>query len=414
MRDLLWRCDEHRGPDADFPALRGKLSSVRRSLLCCRLPWSALLDWRQGDHANPAGQSRGSRSRSPSRRALRADAGFAQRTINRETPRVGRELEAGEPSRNTSAPQREGHPSPGRSRQRARPARLARRPGREPGTRRRAPRCEPTFAGVVTARPPARAPERDGAGRTTGSSFRSQPQSRSGRSPPSQCLPDPARSASAAAASRLLAAARAHDAPRPPSEHRRGYDRRVRASAERRGRARTRRRAAAPRAATLSRPRPPARAAPRRRSPRPPGPRATDAGTAVDARNSTDVLTRRRIRRWLGRQSAQPTFRLVGRRGEPPRLLPGGSNVAWRIASRAVVPCFQSRCRRGERAIPTGHRLPARCKRHCWRTTSTGALAVSTITGSERFATALPAISYHPFREKTQATTKIGDCDPTG
>ena len=24
MRDLLWRCDEHRGPDADFPALRGK------------------------------------------------------------------------------------------------------------------------------------------------------------------------------------------------------------------------------------------------------------------------------------------------------------------------------------------------------------------------------------------------------
>jgi hypothetical protein len=23
MRDLLWRCDEHRGPDADYPALRG-------------------------------------------------------------------------------------------------------------------------------------------------------------------------------------------------------------------------------------------------------------------------------------------------------------------------------------------------------------------------------------------------------
>jgi hypothetical protein len=22
MRDLLWRCDKHRGPDADFPALR--------------------------------------------------------------------------------------------------------------------------------------------------------------------------------------------------------------------------------------------------------------------------------------------------------------------------------------------------------------------------------------------------------
>ena len=29
MRDLLWRCDEHCGPDADFPALRG--SRRRRS-----------------------------------------------------------------------------------------------------------------------------------------------------------------------------------------------------------------------------------------------------------------------------------------------------------------------------------------------------------------------------------------------
>jgi hypothetical protein len=24
MRDLLWQCDEHRGPYADFPAVRGK------------------------------------------------------------------------------------------------------------------------------------------------------------------------------------------------------------------------------------------------------------------------------------------------------------------------------------------------------------------------------------------------------
>ena len=52
---------------------------------------------------HPAGRSRSSRSLAPSRRALRADAGFAQRTINRETRRVGRELDAGEPSRNTSA-----------------------------------------------------------------------------------------------------------------------------------------------------------------------------------------------------------------------------------------------------------------------------------------------------------------------
>jgi hypothetical protein len=38
-------------------------------------------------------------------------------------------------------------------------------------TRHRAPRCKPTFGGVVTTRPPGRAPERDGAGRTTWSSF---------------------------------------------------------------------------------------------------------------------------------------------------------------------------------------------------------------------------------------------------
>ncbi len=29
MRDLLWRCDEHRGPDADFPALRGNQGTGR-------------------------------------------------------------------------------------------------------------------------------------------------------------------------------------------------------------------------------------------------------------------------------------------------------------------------------------------------------------------------------------------------
>jgi hypothetical protein len=28
MRDLLWRCDEHRGPDADFPAMRADLGHV--------------------------------------------------------------------------------------------------------------------------------------------------------------------------------------------------------------------------------------------------------------------------------------------------------------------------------------------------------------------------------------------------
>ena len=33
MRDLLWRCDEHRGPDADFPALRGRRVEFRDRML---------------------------------------------------------------------------------------------------------------------------------------------------------------------------------------------------------------------------------------------------------------------------------------------------------------------------------------------------------------------------------------------
>ena len=142
--------------------------------------------------------------------------------------------------RNTSARQRGGHASTGRSRRRGRPRRRARRPAHERGTSRQARRCVPTFAGVVTATPPARAPERDGAGRTTWSSSRSRPQSRSARSRPSRCLPHPATAANAAAASPPPAAARAHAGRRPPSEHRRGYDRRARANDGRRGRARTR------------------------------------------------------------------------------------------------------------------------------------------------------------------------------
>ena len=83
-----------------------------------------------------------------------------------------------------------------------------------------------------------------------------------------------------------------------------------------------------------------------------------------------------------------------------PGCLPGASNVAWRIASRAVVPCFQSRCPPRRASHSHCHPLPARCERHCWRTTSTGPLAVATVTGSERFATALPAISYTGLRSE--------------
>jgi len=81
-----------------------------------------------------------------------------------------------------------------------------------------------------------------------------------------------------------------------------------------------------------------------------------------------------------------------------PGCLPGGSNVAWRIASRAVVPCFQSRCPARRASHSQFHRLPGRCERHCWRTTSTGPLGVGTVTVSERLATDLPATTppQHP------------------
>ena len=93
-----------------------------------------------------------------------------------------------------------------------------------------------------------------------------------------------------------------------------------------------------------------------------------------------------------------------------PGCLPGASNVAWRIASRAVDPCFQSRCPPRRASHSHCHRLPARCERHCWRTTSTGPLGVWTVNGSERFATALPAIRAPPrvprFRQSDRSSSQ--------
>jgi hypothetical protein len=64
-----------------------------------------------------------------------------------------------------------------------------------------------------------------------------------------------------------------------------------------------------------------AHAVPRPRSAPRAGRRATSAGIAVDALNSSGGLARRRIRRWLGRLSAQATLRLGDRRGQPSGLL---------------------------------------------------------------------------------------------
>ena len=81
-----------------------------------------------------------------------------------------------------------------------------------------------------------------------------------------------------------------------------------------------------------------------------------------------------------------------------PGCLPGASNVARRIASRAVEPCFQSRCPPRRASHSHSHRLPARCERHRCRTTSTGPLGVWTLIGSERLATARPATSQRSFQ----------------
>jgi hypothetical protein len=66
-------------------ARKGRI--YRRLLSSSRSRGSARSDWRQGDHANPAGRSRSSRSRSPGRRALRPDACFAQTVIAGSTAR---------------------------------------------------------------------------------------------------------------------------------------------------------------------------------------------------------------------------------------------------------------------------------------------------------------------------------------
>ena len=159
---------------------------------------------------------------------------------------------------NTSARQREGHASTGRSRRRGRPRRRARRPAHERGTSRQARRCVPIFAGVVTATPPARALERGGAGRTSWSSSQSQPQSRSARSRPSRCPPRAAKPGSAEAASarpRAAASARRTSSPDwAPIPLRRASDSQRRAASPSPAAARTRNpeRGAAPALAATS------------------------------------------------------------------------------------------------------------------------------------------------------------------
>ena len=98
----------------------------------------------------------------------------------------------------------------------------------------------------------------------------------------------------------------------------------------------------------------PARAAPRRRSPPPPGRRATDAGTAVDARSSTDVLTRsadlpvaRLAERSTHVPPRRPPRRAIQAAYPAAATSPGGSPRApWSLASSRAA-------HRGERAIPT-------------------------------------------------------------
>jgi hypothetical protein len=140
---------------------------------------------------------------------------------------------------------------------------------------------------------------------------------------------------------------------------------RAKASGERRSPARRPSGAAGRRAAPLPCSRQGVRAAQPSRCPPPPGRRAKDAGTAVDARSSTRGLAP------PGSSAGSDAWAISPRSASPtaavshPGCLPGGSNVAWRIASRAVEPCFQSRCPPRRASHSDAHRLPDRCERHC-------------------------------------------------
>lgn len=79
--------------------------------------------------------------------------------------------------------------------------------------------------------------------------------------------------------------------------------------------------------------------------------------------------------------------------GEPGGCFLGGSSAALRIASRDVVASHQS-VLPARRAIQAQLQALARLSpRISWRPTSTGPRGVETVTITERFRTALPAIS---------------------
>ena len=94
--------------------------------------------------------------------------------------------------------------------------------------------------------------------------------------------------------------------------------------------------------------------------------------------------------------------------------LPGARSTAWRIASRAVVPCRQSRCPARRASRSQFHGLPGRCERHCWRTTSTGPLGVGTMTVSERFAIDLPDITLPARSGATRGMSSDSACRDRG
>ena len=164
------------------------------------------------------------RALSRSRRPSLSRRSRSWRSVKRgRTPRL---------CRNTCGRQHGAHASTGRSRERGHPRRRARRPAHERGTSRQTRRCMRTFAGAVTATPPARALERGGACPTSWSSSQSQPQSRSARSRPSRC---PARPAKPGGRSRQPSASSGASAraPRPLTRRPLHCDSRAKANTER-------------------------------------------------------------------------------------------------------------------------------------------------------------------------------------
>ena len=249
------------------------------------------------------------RSRRPGRRGARRPGCSSKRsTCCRDSLQLGNPLIRNAPAsrrfrsachapraRFDRSHRRSATPGPAdRSRPPGRRPRPARCRAREPGTRPAPRRLDTNANAAAPATPPARAPERDADRHTPASLSQPRTRRRSARAPASRCPHARATAANAAAATPPPEAAQARAGPRPPSEHQRGCARRATASGERRGRTRSRARAGIP---------------------------AADTAPALATASASSTVPR-----------------LATAAASHPGCLPDGGGVAWRMASRMVLP----------------------------------------------------------------------------